>query len=148
MSEIADPFLHALDAYRTAVRAKDVAAFLAIYDESLEVFDLWSEWSQQGLAARRKMAEEWFGSLEDEYVVVDIDEAHSTRSETVVVGRAILTYTAYSADGKALRSLDNRMTLGLKRIGESWKVFHEHTSAPVDHRTAKAILQRPTPASG
>lgn len=142
MSEIADPFLHALDAYRTAVRAKDVAAFLAIYDESLEVFDLWSEWSQQGLAARRKMAEEWFGSLGDEYVVVDIHEARSARSEDLIVGRAILTYTAYSADGKAMRSLDNRMTLGLRRTGESWKVFHEHTSAPVDHTSGRAILRR------
>ncbi|TKR33657.1 DUF4440 domain-containing protein [Luteimonas gilva] len=142
MSEIADPFLHALDAYRAAVRAKDVDAFLAIYDESLEVFDLWSEWSQQGLAARREMAEEWFGSLGDEYVVVDIDEARSTRSEDLVVGRAILTYTAYSPDGKAIRSLDNRITLGLKRTGDAWKVFHEHTSAPVDHASGRAILRR------
>ena len=148
MSDSEDPFLQALNAYRAAVHAKDVDAFLAIYDDGLEVFDLWGEWSQRGLEIRRGMAEEWFGSLGDEYVVVDIDEARSTRSSDLIVGHAILTYTAYSPDGKAIRSLDNRITLGLKRVADSWRVFHEHTSAPVDHRTAKAILQRPTPTSG
>ena len=147
MSNSEDPFLQVLNAYRAAVRAKDVNAFLEIYDGSLEVFDLWGEWSQRGLEIRRGMAEAWFGSLGDEYVVVDIDEARSARSGDLIVGHAMLTYTAHAADGTKLRWLDNRITLALKRIGASWKVFHEHTSAPVDHESAKAILRRPSTGS-
>ncbi len=59
----------------------------------------------------------------------------------LAVGHSIFTYTALSADGEELRSLDNRITIVLKQTGESWKVIHEHTSAPIDHESLKANLK-------
>ena len=41
-----------------------------------------------------------------------------------------------------LRSLSNRMTVVLRRRDGEWKVVHEHTSAPIEHETLKARLQR------
>ncbi|GAA0710347.1 YybH family protein [Dokdonella soli] len=142
MSEPHDPFLQAMDSYKAAVRAKDVDAFLAIYDDDVHVFDLWGTWSLRGIVAWRNMAADWFSSLGTEQVVVSVDEAQTTRIGDLAVGHAVLTYTAMSAEGKELRSLNNRITMALRRTGESWKIFHEHTSAPVDHRSAKAILKR------
>ena len=52
------------------------------------------------------------------------------------------TYTAISAEGKELRSLDNRITLALRRVGNEWKIFHEHTSGPIDHKTMKGTIKR------
>ncbi|WP_404615795.1 nuclear transport factor 2 family protein [Rhodanobacter hydrolyticus] len=86
------------------------------------------------------MADGWFSSLGTERVVVDVRDAQSTVAGALAIGHAILTYTAVSAEGKELRSLSNRITIGLKRSDESWKIFHEHTSAPIDQQSLKAIL--------
>jgi uncharacterized protein (TIGR02246 family) len=140
---MADPFSQVLGAYRAAVLAKDVEAFVALYEDDVEVFDAWGIWSLRGLSAWRALVTDWFSSLGAERVVIDVAESRTTRSGELAVGHAILTYTARSAGGEALRSLGNRLTMGLRWSGSSWRVFHEHTSVPIDHRSTKAILQRP-----
>lgn len=142
MSQTPDPFLQIMEAYRAAVLAKDVEAFLALYDTEVHVFDLWGSWSLHGLEAWRGMAVEWFASVGEEWIVVDIDQAWSTCSGDLAIGHAFLTYTAISADGRELRSLDNRITAAMRRVDGAWKIFHEHTSAPIDHAATKAILRR------
>ncbi|WP_342315131.1 nuclear transport factor 2 family protein [Lysobacter sp. FW306-1B-D06B] len=141
-----DPILATLHAYRDAVLAKDVEAFVRLYDDDLHVFDMWGDWSLRGLAAWRRMAQGWFGSLGDECVVVSFDDIQSSIAGAIAYGHATVTYTAQSKDGVAVRSLSNRMTLVLQRRGEDWKVVHEHTSAPIEHATLKAVLQRPRDA--
>ncbi len=142
MNEAHDPFSQVLAAYAAAVHAKDADAFAAMYDDDVHVFDMWGSWSLQGIAAWRAMAADWFSSLGAERVVVKADEIQTTHAGELAIGHAILTYTALSAEGEELRSLNNRITMALKKTGDSWKVFHEHTSAPVDHASAKVILQR------
>lgn len=142
MTDTHDPFLAALEGYAAAVKAKDVEAFLALYDEDVQIFDLWGRWSLRGRSEWRSMAQAWFGSLGAETVAVTHAQAQSQTGAELAFGHAILTYTAYAADGARLRSLDNRISLALgKREGE-WKIVHEHTSAPVDHASGKAMLKR------
>lgn len=142
MSEQQDPFVQILEAYSASVRAKDVEAFVAIYADDVHVFDMWGTWSLQGIAAWRAMAEQWFSSLGDEQVVVSVAQARATVHADLAVGHASLTYTAVSAAGAVLRSLDNRITLALRKTQGSWKIFHEHTSAPIDHATLRARIKR------
>lgn len=141
MSEESDPFLHILGSYKAAVLAKDVNAFAALYDDDVHIFDMWGAWSFRGIDAWRTMVADWFSSLGTEHVIVNADAVRTTLSGDLAIGHAILTYTAMSADGVKLRSLSNRITMGLRRVGVSWKVFHEHTSTPIDHTSTKAILQ-------
>lgn len=108
----------------------------------VHVFDMWGKWSLRGLAAWRGMVVDWFSSLGDEHVVVTSDDERSSVAGELVVGHAILTYTAITPDGTKLRSLSNRISMGLRKSGGSWTIFHEHTSAPIDHHSQKAILQR------
>lgn len=103
---------------------------------------MWGAWSLRGIEAWRGMAVDWFSSLGTERVVVDADEMQSTVIGDLAVGHAVLTYTALSVAGETLRSLDNRITMALRKAGDSWKIFHEHTSAPIDHLSTKAMLQR------
>jgi uncharacterized protein (TIGR02246 family) len=142
MNDAADPFRQALAGYAAAARAKDVDAFVALYADDVHLFDLWGAWSLRGIEAWRNAVTEWFSSLGDEQLVITADQVESTFDGDLAVGHAILTYAAFAADGRALRSLDNRITMTLRRSGGAWKIVHEHTSAPVDHATLKAMLKR------
>jgi uncharacterized protein (TIGR02246 family) len=131
-----------LDAYRVAVDAKDVDAFVAIFADDVRVFDMWGTWSHDGIDAWREMAEGWFGSLGDERVRVDFDDVQTTVGEDVAVLSAFVTFAGLSADGEELRSMNNRLTWGLRTVDGTWKVVHEHTSAPVEMATGKVDLRR------
>lgn len=143
MKVTASPFQQMLDHYQAAVLAKDVAAFSALYDDELLVFDMWGSWSLSGIEAWRAMAADWFDSLGTETVVVTADEVRTLQSSDLVIGHALLSFTAVSATGERLRSLTNRITVGMKRSGQRWKVIHQHTSVPIDPHTTQAILQLP-----
>lgn len=142
MNDAADPFRQALAAYAAAARAKDVDAFVALYADDVHLFDLWGAWSLRGIEVWRNAVTDWFSSLGDEQLVVTADQVESTFDGDLAAGHAILTYAAFGADGQALRSLDNRITMTLRRHGGVWKIVHEHTSAPIDHASLKATLKR------
>ena len=62
-------------------------------------------------------------------------KTHHSRSKRQLIG--------LSADGKELRSMDNRITWVLRRsVDGAWKIVHEHSSAPVDFDTGKDSLRR------
>ncbi len=142
VSKTTDPVLHALGQYKSAAYHKDVDAFVALYTDDIHVFDMWNQWELRGIGAWRKMAEGWFGSLGDERVVVTVSDAVTTVEADLAFGYATLTYTAMSAEGKELRSLDNRITISMRRTGGVWKIFHEHTSGPIEHTTLKGMIKR------
>ncbi|HZT94406.1 MAG TPA: SgcJ/EcaC family oxidoreductase [Gaiellaceae bacterium] len=121
-----------LNAYAAAVRAKDVDAFLGLYADDVRNFDLWSEWSYDGKDALRGMVAEWFGSLpDDETVSVRFDDVRTESGADVAGVSAFTTFAAEAPDGTELRSMNNRLTWILRKDAEgSWKIAHEHTSAP------------------
>ncbi len=138
----ADPVREVLARYSAAAHDKDVDAFVALYTDDIHVFDMWNSWELRGIEAWRAMAAGWFSSLGDERVVVTATEVASSVAGDLALGHATLKYTAIAADGRELRSLDNRITIALRRTGSAWKIFHEHTSAPLDHRTLKGTIRR------
>ncbi len=143
MNAPSGPVQAALERYAAAVRAKDVEAFVALYAADVHVFDMWGRWSLRGIQAWREMAHGWFASLGEEYVVVGFEDVEAVAADDLAIGHATATYTAYSAEGTRLRSLDNRITLALRRRDGDWRIVHEHTSAPIEHASLKAVLRRP-----
>jgi ketosteroid isomerase-like protein len=131
-----------LDAYRTAVRAKDVDAFVAIYDDDVRIFDTW-QWSYDGLEAWRAMATEWFGSLGDDQVAVEHSDVEIVVGDGIAIVSGYTRFAGISATGEELRAMENRLTWALRRTDEGdWKVVHEHTSAPGSFETGKLVLSR------
>ena len=137
-----DPVSAAFAWYASSAHAKDARAFVTIYTDDVHVFDMWNQWELRGIEAWRAMAEGWFGSLGNERVAVNFSDVVSSVSAELALGHATVTYTAESADGKVLRSLDNRMTVAMRRENGMWKIFHEHTSGPIAHETMKGIIKR------
>ncbi len=148
MTDSNKPIHFLMEAYRDAVFARDVEAFMALYDAEARVFDLWGAWSYDGAAAWRKMVSEWLGSLGTERVVVGFEDVTLAMSGDLAVVHAFVTYQGVSAEGQKLRAMSNRLTWALKRSGASegvdapWKIVHEHTSAPVAPDTMKVMLER------
>ena len=130
-----------LDAYRKAVFAKDVDALVSLYEHDARVFDLWGEWSYDGIKAWRGMVTGWFESLGDERVMVETDVVQIVASSDLASLHAFVIYKGMSSEGKELRAMRNRLTWTLRQKGGGWRISHEHTSAPVDPGTSKVILQ-------
>jgi uncharacterized protein (TIGR02246 family) len=131
-----------MDAYRAAVYAKDVDAFVALYDDDCVVFDMWGAWSYAGISAWRGMVVGWFGSLGGERAVVEATDVHARGEHELIGAHAFLRYKAVSEDGRELRAMTNRLTWTLVRRHDGWRIVHEHSSAPIDFESFKPILER------
>jgi uncharacterized protein (TIGR02246 family) len=137
------PAKELIERYRAAVYAKDVDAFVALYDKDVRVFDMWGQWAYQGADAWRGMATEWFGSLGGEKVGVEFDDLQTDAADDMAVAHAFITYKGLSADDQELRAMSNRITWVLRKSPEGgWKVIHEHSSSPADFDTAKVMLKK------
>jgi uncharacterized protein (TIGR02246 family) len=132
-----------LAAYAAAVRAKDVEAFVDLYEDDIRTFDLWSVWAYDGKPEFREMVRQWFGSLpEDELVEVEFDEVRTQSGDRIGGLSALTTFRAVRPDGKELRSMNNRLTWVLRRDADgAWRIAHEHSSAPAGEG-GKVMLQR------
>ncbi len=130
--------------YEAAVYAKDVAAFMRLYDPKVRVFDAWGVWSYEGTERWQRAVESWFGSLGTERVKVSFHALQSFGDADSAIVSAIVTYAGLSAQGALLRSMQNRLTWGLRTSGHAFRIVHEHTSAPIGFEDMKAILQQPT----
>jgi uncharacterized protein (TIGR02246 family) len=142
MNDIEDQAATVLSRYRGAVLMKDVECMMALYADDVRVFDAWGVWKYEGADAWRHAVEQWFKSLQDEIVMVDLEEVRIAGGSDLATISAIATYAAVSKQGEQLRSLQNRVTWSLARRENAWKIVHEHTSAPVGFDDLKAILRR------
>ena len=137
--------MHAIETlfsfYKDAVYNKDLEAFTSIFDENLHVFDMWA-WTFEGLEDWREMASGWFGSLGDEKCVVTFDEIKVEATEDLATATAIARFAAVSSTGDEIRYLLNRFTWVARKKNGIWKIVHEHSSGPADHRTLKVQLLR------
>lgn len=138
---IRDP-LSVTHAYKTTVLAKDIDALMALYDENVRIFDLWAGWAFNSAEAWRTAMAHWFSSLGTERVVVELDEVQTTVTDNLAVIHAFITYKSVSAEGQDLRAQENRVTWVVEQKNNTWKIVHEHSSAPVDFESMKVILKR------
>jgi len=142
LSDIEKSIARVLESYKAAVYAKDVDAFMRLYDPGVRVFDAWGVWSYEGADAWRRAVEGWFKSLGTEKVKVTFDAVNTSEGRESAVVSAVVSYAGVSAQGEALRSMQNRLTWALRVSGHVLRIAHEHTSAPIGFEDQKAILQR------
>ena len=130
------------ETYKNAVFQKDIEAFMAIFDEKILAFDMWGQWTYEGLTAWRAMTKGWFDSLGADRDVVDFSDIQIHSSGDLATATAFMKFTAVSDTGQELRFLQNRLTWIARKKGNDWKIIHQHTSTPIDPGTMKAMLHR------
>lgn len=131
-----------MESYKAAIYAKDVEAFMRLYDQKVRVFDAWGVWSYDNAEAWQRTVESWFNSLGIERVKASFDEVVLSEGRDSAIVTAIVTYAGVSPEGSTLRTMQNRLTWGLRTRGHVLRIVHEHTSAPIGFEDQKAILQR------
>ena len=141
MAQDAEPDLSVLlEDYRAAVFAKDVEGFVSLYDEKVVVFDLWNEWSCEGIAAWRGLVLKWFSSMGENRDVVEFDQVQKLGEQDLATVHAFVSFRCVNPEGKELRSIRERLTWSLLRQGVKWRIVHQHTSVPVDFKTFKILF--------
>jgi ketosteroid isomerase-like protein len=131
--------------YKTAIFQKDLTAFCSIFDEKVRIFDMWQQWTYEDLPAWREMAKSWFSSLGPDRDVVTFADIQIQAHGELALATAFVRFTAVSAEGKELRYLEDRLTWVAKRKQGTWKIIHQHSSAPIDPQSMKVILTRSIP---
>ena len=143
MGEIEASVTGVIEGYKAAIAARDIDAFLRLYDPSVRVFYAWGVWSYEGIPAWKIPIESWLASHPDDRHVVTFDEVSVVSTPALVSVAAIVTYAMVSARGEPVGAMQNRLTWVLKPAAGRLSIVHEHTSVPVGFEDQKAILQRP-----
>ena len=128
--------------YAAGVLAKAPSRVAALYAPDVRVFDAWGVWSYDDREAWGRNLQEWLGSLGDERAQVRFDDVRIVQHAGAGSVSAIVTYSAVDAAGDVVRSMQNRLSWFLTKTDGRWVVVHEHTSAPIDFESQKAMLRR------
>lgn len=134
--EIADFFT----IYQEAAWKKDTAAMISLYDDEVEIFDMWDHGYIADAAVWKNIIIDWLESLGEEKVKVAFERETIHQSGTVGFASALIQFQAISKEGDVVRSMKNRITLGFNKRATGWKVFHQHTSAPISGDGLTAVL--------
>ena len=143
MSEIEASVARVIEGYKAAVAARDIDAFMRLYDPAVRVFDAWGVWSYEGIPAWKAPIQSWFASDPDNRHVVTFEDVSSISTPAFSSVAAIVTYAMISAGGEPKGAMQNRLTWVLGPGEGGLTIVHEHTSVPVGFEDQKAIFQRP-----
>jgi ketosteroid isomerase-like protein len=127
-----------MDAIAKAVRSNDVEALLAHFAMDVVVFDMLVPLEQKGTDALREI---WVAALAPFEGPIDYDVEHLGIwvSGDVAFSRGLSVFGGTTKAGQHV-VYRVRTTLGFRKIAGSWKVIHQHVSAPFDAHSGKAQL--------
>jgi len=126
--------------YQNAAWHKDTTAMINLYDKQAVIFDMWDTGYMTDPTAWSKIIIDWLGSLGEEKVKVEFEMVQIFQSGTVGFATALILFQAISSEDVVVRAMKNRITLGFSKVGDEWKVVHQHTSAPISSDELTAIL--------
>lgn len=129
-----------LQAYRDAVAARDVEAFLALYDDDVHLFDMWDHYEVTGEDAWRELVVGWFGAHPGEALEARFDDVSAVTGQDVAFARMAMTFAIVASGGELSYEQAHRLTLGLQRRDGVWRIVHEHSSMPISNETGAGII--------
>jgi uncharacterized protein (TIGR02246 family) len=117
-----------IEGWTAAVRRKDYAGILRNHSPDLVMFDVPPPFQSKGLEAYKTSWNLFFSCASDP-IPFDAREMNITAGADVAFVVATMRCAEPGADGKP-KSLDFRLTVGLRKIDGQWTITHEHHSVP------------------
>jgi uncharacterized protein (TIGR02246 family) len=118
-----------IEDWAKAVRAKDITGAVAHHTDDVLMFDVPPPVAVRGISAYRDTWPPFFKALTEGKGAFDIVELHITAGETVAFATALLRCGSKEELAKDYTPR-LRLTLGLRKIDDAWKIAHEHHSFP------------------
>lgn len=117
----------AIESWARAMRAKDAAAVAAHWAQDLVQFDFAPPLRTVGNDPQG--LKDWFVTWRDQ-IGFAITELNVTAGEDVAFCHALIHLTGTRTDGSH-SDVWFRETLGLRKVGDVWKIAHGHESVPM-----------------
>jgi ketosteroid isomerase-like protein len=119
-----------LEGWASAARRHDMAAVLAHHDPDIVMFDLPLPLQCKGIKAYESTWDQLF-RYHKKGAAFDIEELSITAGRDVAFAVAIMRCGPDSSSSPADKDgFLFRLTVGLRKIGDDWRVVHEHHSVP------------------
>jgi uncharacterized protein (TIGR02246 family) len=117
-----------VESWAAAVRRKDFAGILQDHSSDLVMFDVPPPFQLKGINAYRKSWDLFF-SWSSDPIPYEIKEMNITAGSDVAFVVATMRCAEPGPKGEQ-KSLDFRLTIGLRKIDGRWTITHEHHSIP------------------
>jgi ketosteroid isomerase-like protein len=119
-----------LQDWAAAVRRHDVPAILAHHDADMTMFDLPPPLQCKGISAYERTWDLFF-PYHKPGAAFDIEELSVTAGQDVAFAAAIMRCGPDSSSNpKDKDGFQFRLTVGLRKVGDQWRILHEHHSVP------------------
>jgi len=116
-----------IEAWADAVRRHDFFGILAHHDQDIVMFDVPPPLQSRGLDEYKKTWDLFF-KYHKPSQAFDIEELAITAGEDVAFAAAIMRCGPGS--GPPESELLFRLTIGLRKVDDDWRITHEHHSVP------------------
>lgn len=127
-----------LDSWKSAFLKRDVDTIIAHYAPDVLAFDAILQLQFKGRDAYRKHWEACL-SMCTGHMLFEMHELEITAADQIAFGHYICQCGGTNEKGET-QSGWMRVTLGLRRIEDGWKIVHEHFSSPFDPLTGKVLF--------
>ena len=117
-----------IQTWTAAVRRRDFAGILQNHSSDIVMFDVPPPFQSRGIEAYKETWDLFF-SWSSDPIPFDITEMSITAGSEVAFVVATMRCAEPGATGEP-KSLDFRLTVGLRKIDGQWTVTHEHHSVP------------------
>jgi uncharacterized protein (TIGR02246 family) len=117
-----------VQSWTAAVRRKDFAGILQNHSADIVMFDVPPPFQSRGLEAYKKTWDVFF-SWSSDPIPFDITDMSITAGRDVAFVVATMR-CAEPGPNREQKSLDFRLTIGLRKINGRWIITHEHHSIP------------------
>jgi uncharacterized protein (TIGR02246 family) len=117
-----------IDRWTESVRAQDFAAIRADHDADILMFDVPPPFLSRGIDAYMATWQLFFANVEKP-VAFTLEDIEITAGAEVAFATAKGRCVNIDRSGKR-EPLEFRLTMGLKKIDDHWRIMHEHHSLP------------------
>jgi uncharacterized protein (TIGR02246 family) len=131
-----------IDEWVAAVKDKDVDRLMTLYSSDVVVYDVPAPLQQKGADAHRQNFETWFAGMPG-LTTSAIRDLRIVAGEHIAFAHCLNHISNAPPNGKT--AVDNwvRVTVCFEKIGNEWKVTHEHISMPIDETGRGATNLKP-----
>ncbi|MCD1653553.1 nuclear transport factor 2 family protein [Treponema zuelzerae] len=126
--------------YKTAVENKDKQLMCSLYHKNIVFYDVWNDFSLNGIANITSMINSWFDSISSENVLVDFENSETIFDGSAGFSTCSFKFSAQSDQGVEIRHIKERMTVCFIKENEEWFVTNQHTSVPIHMDTGLGIF--------